>query len=260
MKLNKKHYFTLKIIIISIVVVLQLSLNASAVVIVFKDGRIIEVEKTWEKDGKVFYEIKGFVGFTQKNRIERIVTDEREKIKSLAEYKDNKIKDALENKRKKLEKEKREKEREFEMIPDSKWGMYESKDSMTDKITKTIYIRDRASSYFYIHKGTDSKCLIAVFHDKYSILDSTKPPVFRVDNNKAIYVEGRSIKLHSTHKYSWLIGGCYKNLEQKIISQFLKGIKLKIKYYEFPDGVYHSVFTLSGFKEAYKWLNETTLN
>ena len=98
MKINNKIYFTLKLIIISIVVVLQLSLNAFAVVIVFKDGRVIEVEKTWEKDGKVFYEIKGFVGFTQKNRIERIVTDESEKIKAKAAYK-----------KKKLEKEKREK-------------------------------------------------------------------------------------------------------------------------------------------------------
>lgn len=96
--INKKIYFTLKLIIISIVVVLYLSLNASAVIIVFKDGKIIEAEKTWEKDGKVFYEIKGFVGFTQKNRIERIVTDESEKIKAKAAYKN-----------KKLEKEKREK-------------------------------------------------------------------------------------------------------------------------------------------------------
>ncbi len=257
--INKKIYFTLKLIIISIVVVLNLSLTAFAVVIVFKDGRVIEAEKTWEEDGKVFYEIKGFVGFTQKNLIERILIGEAEKIKAKAAYKNKKIKDALENKKKKLEKEKLEKEKELEMMEGFKWGMYESKDSMTDKITKTIYIGE-GSRYFYIHKEKNSKCLVARFRDKYDILDSTKPPVFRVDNNKAIYVENRSKKYHLTHSYRWFIGDCYKNLEQKIISQFLKGRKIRFEYYEFPDGVWHVEFPLFGFKQAYKWLNETPLN
>ncbi len=108
MKINKKIYFTLKLIIISIVVVLHLSLNASAVIIVFKDGKIIEAEKTWEKDGKVFFEINGLEGFTQKHLIERIVTDEAEMIKAKADYENKKVWDAIES-RKKKEKEKREK-------------------------------------------------------------------------------------------------------------------------------------------------------
>ena len=269
--INKKIYFKLKLIIISIVVVLHLSLTAFAVVIVFKDGKIIEAEKTWEKDGKVFFEIKGLVGFTQKHLIERIVIDEAEKIKARAAYENKKVwdaiesrkkkeKGAIEDKKRKLEEEKLEKKRDLEMWEGVKWGGYESKNSMTDEITKTIYIGQQGSRYFYIHKGTDSKCLLASFYIKHDILDSTKPPVFRVDKNKAIYVEGRSNKNHSTHSYRWFIGGCYKNLEQKIISQFLKGRKIRFEYYEFPDGVWHVEFPLYGFKQAYKWLNETTLN